>query len=149
MGVGDCVWVARLGQIGQVMALDANGADVQVGNFRVRLKLDELGEKVAEPEAPREKIASSVSLPKAESPGIEVSLRGLRADDALDRLEKYLNRAYLAGLPYVRVVHGKGTGTLRKLTRDFLRGHPLVAQIREAEQHEGGEGVTIVKLVAR
>jgi len=147
--VGDRVWVARLGQIGQVMALDATGADVQVGNFRVRLKLDELGEKVLEQEAPPEKIASSVSLPEVESPGIEVSLRGLRADDALDRLEKYLDRAYLAGLPYVRIVHGKGTGTLRKLTRDLLRGHPLVAQIREAEQHEGGEGVTIVKLVSR
>jgi dsDNA-specific endonuclease/ATPase MutS2 len=47
------------------------------------------------------------------------------------------------------VVHGKGTGTLRKLARDLLNGHPLVAGIRPAEQYEGGEGVTVVKLVAR
>ena len=147
--MGDHVWVARLGQIGQVIALDASGAEVQVGNFRVRVKLDELGEKVAASESPREQIVSHITLPDTESPGIEVSLRGMRADDALDKLEKYLDRAYLAGLPYVRVVHGKGTGTLRKLARDLLRAHPLVASIREAEQHEGGDGVTVVKLVSR
>lgn len=146
---GDRVWIARLGQIGQVLALDANGADIQVGNFRVRVKPEELGERVAAPEAARAETASQVTLPEAESPGIEVSLRGMRADDALAALEKYLDRAYLAGLPYVRVVHGKGTGTLRKLARDLLRAHPLVASLREAEAHEGGDGVTIVKLVSR
>lgn len=146
---GDRVWVARLGQAGEIISIDASGADVQVGSFRLRLKPDEIGEKIVEPAREEEKIVSSVSLPEAESPGVEVSLRGMRADDALDKLEKYLDRAYLAGLPYVRIVHGKGTGTLRKLARDLLRQHPLVASIREAEQHEGGEGVTIAKLVSR
>ena len=147
--VGDRVWVARLGQVGEVTARDTTGAEVQVGNFRVRVKLDELGDRVAAADAPREDSVSRVALPEAESPGIEVSLRGLRGDDALDTLEKHLDRAYLAGLPYVRVVHGKGTGTLRKLARDLLRVHPLVASIREAEPHEGGDGVTVVKLVSR
>lgn len=149
VAVGDRVFVPRLGQAGQVIALDASGADVQVGNFRVRLKVDELGEKVTEPESPREQVASRVTLPAAESPGVEVSLRGMRADEALDKLEKYLDRAYLAGLPYVRIVHGKGTGTLRKLARELLSEHPLVAELRAAEPHEGGEGVTIAKLVSR
>jgi DNA mismatch repair protein MutS2 len=49
----------------------------------------------------------------------------------------------------VRIIHGKGTGTLRKLARDALRRHPLVADIREAQSHEGGDGVTIAKLVSR
>jgi len=147
--VGDSVWIARLGQIGEVLALDANGAEVQVGNFRVRVKLDELGERVAAPASTRANIVSQVALPETESPGAEVSLRGMRAEDALDKLEKYLDRAYRAGLPYVRVVHGKGTGTLRKLARDLLRTHPLVATLREAEPQEGGEGVTVVKLVSR
>lgn len=147
VGVGDQVWVARLGQIGEVVALDAEGADVQIGSFRVRLKLDELSEKVAEREAHRE--PGRVTFPEVESPGIEVSLRGMRSDDALDKLERYLDRAYLAGLPYVRIVHGKGTGTLRKLARDLLREHPLVAEIQGAEAHEGGEGVTIARLVSR
>jgi DNA mismatch repair protein MutS2 len=147
--VGDYVWVARLSQRGQVIALDASGADVQVGNFRVRLKADELREKIGAPEIPVAPVVSTVSVPEVESPGIEVSLRGMRADDALDTLEKYLDRAYLAGLPYVRIIHGKGTGTLRKLARDALRRHPLVADVREAQQHEGGEGVTIAKMVSR
>ena len=149
MGVGDHVWVERLGKPGEVIAMDGDGADVQVGNFRVHLKLDELGEKVAKHEVPRPPPASQITVPEVESPGVEVSLRGLRADDALDKLEKYLDRAYLAGLPYVRIVHGKGTGTLRKLARDLMREHPLVAEIREAAPHEGGEGVTVAKLVAR
>ena len=147
--VGDRVMVPRLGQSGEIVAMDASGADVQVGSFRVRVKLDELGEQVVMPVAPQDRTVSSISLPTAESPGVEVSLRGMRADDALDKLEKYLDRAYLAGLPYVRVVHGKGTGTLRKLARELLRGHPLVAEVREAEPHEGGDGVTVVKLVSR
>ena len=147
--VGDRILVTRLGQTGRVLALDANGADVQIGNLRARLKLSELGGKVVTPEEPTEAVTSRVSVPSVESPGVEVSLRGMRADDALDKLDKYLDRAYLAGLPYVRVVHGKGTGTLRKLARDLLNGHPLVASIRPAEQYEGGEGVTVVKLVSR
>jgi DNA mismatch repair protein MutS2 len=146
---GDFVWVARLQQAGQVLARDASGADVQVGNFRVRLKSNELGDKVAPPISSFVPRVSEVKLPEADNPGVEVSLRGMRADDALDKLDKYLDRAYLAGLPYVRIVHGKGTGTLRKLARDLLRQHPLVAQIREAEAHEGGEGVTIAKMVSR
>ncbi len=147
--VGDKVWVARLGQVGEIVGIDAEGADVQIGSFRVRLKHDEIGERVVERQAPSEPPASRVTLPAVESPGMEISLRGLRGDEALDRLEKYLDRAYLAGLPYVRIVHGKGTGTLRKLARDLLREHPLVAEIREASQHEGGEGVTIARLVSR
>ena len=147
--VGDRVFVPKLGQTGRVIALDASGADVQVGSFRVRLKPDELGDKVAEPESASERVTNYASFPEAESPGVEVSLRGMRADEALAKLDKYLDRAYLAGLPYVRIVHGKGTGTLRKLARDLMSEHPLVAEIRAAEPHEGGEGVTVARLVAR
>jgi DNA mismatch repair protein MutS2 len=148
VAVGDRVLIARLGQRGEVIALDKDGADVLVGTMRVRVKLDEL-EKIASAPTHRPGDEHSVSAPVVESPGVEVSLRGMRADDALILLEKYLDRAYLAGLPFVRIVHGKGTGTLRKLTRDLLREHPLVAEIREAAQQEGGEGVTIAKMVAR
>lgn len=147
--VGDRVMVLRLGQAGEIVALDENGAEVQVGSFRVRVKLDELGEKTSAGKNVAPENVNPISLPVAESPGVEISLRGMRADDALDTLEKYLDRAYLAGLPYVRVVHGKGTGTLRKLARDLLRGHPLVASTHQAAPHEGGEGVTVAKLVAR
>ena len=139
----------RLSKAGEVVTLDGEGADVQVGSFRVHLKRDELGDKLAKHAAPPPVPVGEISLPVAESPGVEVSLRGMRAADALEKLDKYLDRAYMAGLPYVRVVHGKGTGTLRKLARDLLREHPLVAEVREAVSHEGGEGVTIARLVAR
>lgn len=146
--IGDRVFIARLGQGGQVIAINGAEADVQVGNIRAQVNLDEL-DIVSDKELPREKTHSRVTVPEVESPGMEVSLRGMRADDALIQLEKYLDRAYLAGLPFVRIVHGKGTGALRKVTRDLLREHPLVADIREGEPQEGGEGVTIARLVAR
>jgi len=64
-------------------------------------------------------------------------------------LDKYLDDAYLASLPYARIIHGKGTGTLRKVVREALAEHPLVASFRPGELNEGGEGVTVVKLVPR
>jgi len=67
----------------------------------------------------------------------------------IPRLEKYLDDAYLAGLPWVRIIHGKGTGALRRAVREALAHHPLVAEMRPGEQGEGGDGVTVVRLVSR
>jgi DNA mismatch repair protein MutS2 len=92
---------------------------------------------------------TTVVLPDAESPGLEVHLRGMRAEEAIETLEKFLDRAYLAGLPYVRVVHGKGTGTLRKIAREHLASSSLVASYETAPAAEGGEGVTIAHLAGR
>ena len=69
--------------------------------------------------------------------------------DALARLEEYLNSAFLAGLPWVRIVHGKGSGALRQAVRDALSGHALVASFRSGGEGEGGEGVTVVRLVSK
>ena len=80
---------------------------------------------------------------------MELHLRGMRAEDALDELDRYVDRAYRAGLPYVRIVHGKGTGTLRRLVREQLASNPLVVSYQTAASNEGGEGVTVAKLVSR
>lgn len=77
----------------------------------------------------------------------EVHLRQLTVDEALLKLDKYLNDALLAGLYRVRVVHGKGTGTLRQVVRRQLAKHPLVKSYRPGVYGEGGAGVTIVELV--
>ena len=77
----------------------------------------------------------------------EIDLRGMTVDEMVPVLEKYLDDAYLAGLPYARIIHGKGTGVLRRAVRDLLREHPLVASYRPGEPNEGGDGVTIVKFV--
>ena len=87
--------------------------------------------------------------PQPPSPGMELDLRGLTVDDMLIELDRYLDTAYLAGLPFVRIIHGKGTGALRQAVREELRGHPLVGEFRAGENSEGGEGVTVAKLVQR
>ncbi len=76
----------------------------------------------------------------------EVHLRKLTVDEALLKLDKYLNDAFMAGFYQVRVIHGKGTGTLRQVVRKELARHPLVKSYRPGEYGEGGAGVTIVTL---
>lgn len=90
--------------------------------------------------------AADANLPK--SPGMELDLRGQRADDALTELERFLDAAYLAGMPFVRIIHGKGTGKLRDAVRQALQGHTYVRSFEGGGEKEGGEGVTIVKLAA-
>ncbi len=76
----------------------------------------------------------------------ELHLRRLTVDEALIRLDRYLNDAFIADLPTVRVIHGKGTGTLRQAVREELKTHPLVKSFKPAELEEGGNGATIVEL---
>ena len=77
----------------------------------------------------------------------EVRLRHLTVDEALIKLDKYLNDAVMAGLYQVRVIHGKGSGTIRLVARRQLAHHPLVKSFRPGEYGEGGAGVTIVELI--
>ena len=79
----------------------------------------------------------------------EIDLHGLIADEALFRLDRYLHEAYMMGLLQVRVVHGKGTGTLRQAVREMLKTHPLVEAFRPGEVWEGGGGATVVELVKK
>ena len=70
------------------------------------------------------------------------------SEDALDKMERYLEQAYLSGLPFVRIIHGKGTGKLRQAVRTALRSHEYVKTFEEGGDKEGGEGVTVAKLNA-
>jgi len=79
----------------------------------------------------------------------EVHLRRLTVDEALLKLDQYLDDAFMAGLYQVRVVHGKGTGTLRQAVRRQLAKHPLVQSYRPGVYGEGGAGVTIVELTSK
>jgi len=83
------------------------------------------------------------------TPGNELSLRHLTVDEALFRLDRYLNDAFMAGLYQVRIVHGKGTGTLRQAVHRVLARHSLVKSFRLGVYGEGDTGVTVVKLVRR
>ena len=145
---GDQVWIPSLGASGEVVGVSDHDLEVKVGGFRVRLAQSrvELRERGQQPAV---QVQSGGVPPKPPSPGMELDLRGLTVDDMLIELDRYLDTAYLAGLPFVRIIHGKGTGALRQAVRDELRGHPLVGEFRAGENSEGGEGVTVAKLVQR
>ena len=79
----------------------------------------------------------------------ELLLRRLTVEEALDRLDQYLYDAFMAGLPSVRIVHGKGTGKLRRAVHESLAKHPLVKSYRLGDYGEGDYGVTVVELTNR
>src|SRR5512136_1544617 len=143
--IGDIVWVERLKSEGKVTEIDGDEAQVTSGQLRLRLNLSELEwRSTPQPEAAAS--GQAVKRPAVLSPGIELDLRGERAEDALILLDRHLDAAYLAGLPWVRVIHGHGTGVLKKAVRQALRGHSLVADFESGREGEGGDGVTVVKL---
>jgi DNA mismatch repair protein MutS2 len=161
--LGDLVWVATLGAEGQVTELTEQDAEVMVGRLRLRAKLDELAPR-SKAESKRDKKAQRKTVrtgPRAAaastteaatrvaSPGLELDLRGQTVEDAIPGMEDYLDAAYMAGLPFVRIIHGKGTGALRTAIRDRLNGHPLVKKYERGGEKEGGDGVTVVSLVAQ
>ncbi len=79
--------------------------------------------------------------------GLELDLHRLTTDEALCKLDDYLSEVYQTGLHSVRIVHGKGTGTLRLAVRRELKHHPLVKSFRPAFAMEGGDGATVVQMV--
>ncbi|HXZ29101.1 MAG TPA: Smr/MutS family protein, partial [Terriglobales bacterium] len=88
----------------------------------------------------------SVSLADDAAAPTEINVIGQTVDDATRAVEKFVDRAFLAGLPRVRIVHGSGMGILRKALRQYLQSHPHVASVTEPPQNEGGAGATIVEL---
>jgi len=134
---------------GVVTALGESDAEVQIGSLRVRARLVDLvrksSEAVISDQSPRE-ASSHHPVNSAKSPGLEINLRGKLVDEGLDELEKYLERAYSAGLLFVRIVHGKGTGKMREAVRSALKGNPYVASFEEPKDNEGGAGVTVAKM---
>ncbi len=174
--LGDRVRLRNLGAQGIVTALSQEEAEVQVGVLRVRARLSELilaEESFQEPEGvtpstrktgealsvekkrgsaaekankskPSREVVENVS--DSHSPGFELDLRGRRADDALDALDRYLDAAFISGLPFVRIIHGKGTGRLREVVRQALGENSHVRSFEPGGEKEGGEGVTVALL---
>ena len=151
--LGERVSVSTLNAEGVVTALGESDAEVQIGTLRVRARLSDLVRKASDQSSVISKQVtasreSSIIHRQSSSPGMEVDLRGLVSEDALDKMERYLEQSYLSGLPFVRIIHGKGTGKLRQAVREALRGHEYVKSFEEGGSTEGGEGVTVAKLNA-
>ncbi len=151
--VGDTVWLDTLNAEGVISELDEKEAQVQVGSLRVRAKYKDMRKRnrserradkrgQARYEAPPE-----TRVPEIASPGMELDLRGERVESAIEKLDVYVDTAYTSGLPFGRIIHGKGTGKLRQAVRDYLQKHPLISKVTEGQPNEGGSGVTIIHMV--
>ncbi|HFC97822.1 MAG TPA: hypothetical protein ENJ40_05125 [Thermosulfurimonas dismutans] len=140
---GQRVYLQDLQREGEVVRDLGEGVEVRVGNFRLALSKKGIKVLTDASEKARFQISVSSRVPVSR----EIHLLGLRVDEALSRLETFLNQALLAGVREVRVVHGLGTGKLMQAVRDYLDGHEAVESWRPAAPHEGGEGATMVKLV--
>ncbi|MDQ3703809.1 MAG: Smr/MutS family protein [Chloroflexota bacterium] len=155
-GPGDVVFVQSLSSEGEVLtAPDSSGqVDVQVGAFKMRVPLANLALRRTASAASAAREAASTAVARSyntstvptETPRLEYDYRGWRAEEAIEDLDQRLNDAALVGMPFIRVIHGKGTGALRQAMREYLRKQPIVKEIEPAPVEQGGEGVTIVKL---
>ena len=147
---GDTVYVRSMGQRGELLSTpDAKGeAEVQVGSLKLRVNadnLDRLSKRQVRANETPPRIETPTRAPE-EAPDLQLDLRGWRVEDALEEVEAYLDNAALAGLSFVRLLHGKGTGALRQAIRQQLAHNPLVKSFASAAPNDGGDGVTIVTL---
>ena len=140
--VGDIVKIIPLNAKGEVMLLTKKEATVLVGQMQMKTKLREL-EFVERPEAATPEPVT-VSR-RVASPGMELDMRGMRVEEGLAELSQYLDAAFLARLPWVRLIHGKGTGRLRDAVRQSLDKNPHIVNWEEGKDGEGGAGVTVAK----
>jgi len=160
VSTGDQVRLKSVNKIATVQReIEKDLFEVALGPIKMRVKRDDIAEVVrsAQPQiseradplaaARRQKgVHVSVTSANTDDMRMEINLIGRTVDEATEELEKYLDRAFLAGLPRVRVIHGHGAGILRRGVREFLKSHPHVATIAEAPQNEGGQGATLVEL---
>jgi len=147
--LGEKVHLRSLGQDGVVTAMGEDEIEVQVGRLRIRARHGDVVRKAQADSQPEEKKQKKgkITLPSAhQSPGVELDIRGQRVDEGLDALDRYMEKAYLAGLPFVRIIHGKGTGRLRESVRQALERNPHVKRFEGGGRTEGGEGVTVAHL---
>ena len=166
LSAGDFIYLRGLPEPGEVLTAVEDGAlDVQLGALRTRVRVEQVerlapsraqstanapsGARSADSGRPLRGMGATVSnMPKPPvDPGSKIDLRGRVTDEALPMVDSFLDVAYRAGQNRLEVVHGKGTGALRRAVREMLRKHPLVTTFESAEPKQGGDGVTIVTLV--
>ncbi len=160
ISAGDQVLIKSMNKIAVVQReVEKDLFEVALGPIKMRVKRDECsapsrfgGDSAAGRENPltaarkQKNVHVTVTSANTDDMRMEINLIGRTVDEATADLEKYLDRAFLAGLPRVRVIHGHGAGILRRGVREFLKSHPHVAALTEAPQNEGGQGATLVEL---
>jgi DNA mismatch repair protein MutS2 len=145
IGPGDTVFVPQFDTTGELVSIQCGQAEVQIGHFRTTVAVGDLQLRKKNKRQLSE-IERNISLPDVESPGMELDLRGEISVEALQKMNVYLDKAFLAQLPWVRIIHGKGNGVLRQAVRQELKNHTLISTHRPGGDGEGGEGVTVANL---
>jgi len=148
---GDTVKLKSLGRTAVIKRkLDEDNFEVEVGAMKMKIPRHDVAEIVARggssPLAAARSRGISVSLQDDLNMPTEINVIGQNVDTATREVEKFVDRAFLAGMPRVRIVHGSGMGILRKALRQFLQQHPHVEKLIEPTQKEGGAGATVVEL---
>ena len=149
---GDTVKLKSVGRPGVVTRrIDDNYFEVEIGAMKMKIARDDIAEVLTRasdsPVNAARARGISVSLGREDSSvPSEINVIGRTVDEATSEVEKFVDRAFLAGLPRVRVVHGSGMGILRKALRQYLQKHPHVVSVIEPPQNEGGGGATVVEL---
>lgn len=147
VNVGDTVYLPAYNQKGEVLTKPNANDEIQVqaGILKLSVKLSEV-RLTKEDKKDRGQISTKgIVKEKAMNIKTEVDLRGYKAEQAIYELDKYIDDAYVAGLSFLNVIHGKGTGALRQAITEYLRNHPQVKSIRLGDNSEGGSGVTVVE----
>lgn len=149
--VGDAVLVKSYGQYGELMSKRGSHKwEVQIGILKMEIDENDL-EKVAKKDLPREKDArrrprAAVTTKQTRQTSARLDLRGHRYEEAMSELSNFIDHALLNNLSTVTIVHGKGTGALRKGTQQYLQSNPRVKSFAYAAPNAGGDGATIVNL---
>lgn len=142
---GEEVKVTTFNQKGYIVKqLNDNEYNVQVGIMKVNVKADDL-QKIS-PSKEQSLQSKGSSLKRQSSTKSELDLRGVRVEEGLSRLDKYIDEALVSGYDNVRIIHGLGTGAMRQATQEYLKGHRHVKSQRPGGMGEGGLGVTVVEL---
>ncbi|OJX48217.1 MAG: hypothetical protein BGO78_13175 [Chloroflexi bacterium 44-23] len=161
LAIGEKVLVRTLGLKGIITAIGENEAEVQVGNLRMRVGFEDIArageetneETISNQAKPRmntrvrKALANSAQTQSGlvvihPSPGLELDIRGEMAEEGLEKMENFVESAYLAGMPFIRIIHGKGTGRLRQVVREALSKNSYIDRWESGTDSEGGEGVT-------
>jgi DNA mismatch repair protein MutS2 len=141
---GDRVLVGGLGMEGIVRVMHDRDADVEVNGKRLRIGLGEL--RAIAGGRPRADVRVNVDVQPREGLSSDLNVIGCSVDEALTRAERFLDSALITEQRTLRVIHGYGTGQLRRAIADFLQRHPLVARFGAAPPEQGGGGVTVIEL---
>ncbi|HEX3372106.1 MAG TPA: Smr/MutS family protein, partial [Candidatus Acidoferrales bacterium] len=147
--VGTRVRVRGLPTAVTIRRREENSAEVEAGPLRMKVALADVIEVLGEEASPKRVLPQGITVrtqPSAEPSAIEMNLIGCTVEEATRRVDKFLDQAALSGLSQVRLIHGHGTGALRKGLAEFLKTHPLVETIRFEAEDRGGQAITIAEL---